>query len=188
MKRESKRIAPTAGEGPLRDRLRMASRQPSRVIYSRRPHESRSVEEPCHPVTAIGRGWISESCVRSVATPSDRDWLQTGPERRLALGRRRACDQAGVAIPPRPVAYLVRFGFYPAVLSAAAQRVLGRAQVVGRCSVALSPHQRPAARDGGLSGGIDRKAPVVAWSLAGGLCFRAAPGVRWRLWRGSPSR
>ena len=95
--------------------------------------------------------------------------LSAGLAGRVDLGRRRPRDPPRTALVARTVPHLVRRAGHAAILPAAAQRLLGRAQALGRRHARLSPGQLccctpwrpcmvalilpPAGDPGGLSGG-----------------------------------
>ena len=78
----------------------------------------------------------------------------------------------------RTVPHLVRVGGHAAILSAAAQRLLGRAQALGRRHARLSPGEHPAARGGGRDGGPGAAPAGGSRGLSGGGHLRSASGPR----------
>ena len=109
--------------------------------YVRMTH--RRTERPSPP---SGAPAILQTCKSAGAWAAlflrDADRLWSGAPRRFGLGRLQPCDRARSAKPARPVAHLVRPGRHPAILSAAAQRLLAGAPHVGRRRAGLPPDQR----------------------------------------------
>ena len=105
--------------------------------------------------------------------------LPAGLAWRVHLGRRCLRNKTGTTLVARPVANLVRHPChgYAAILPPAAQRLLARAQAVGRCHARLSSGQYLPARHGGPLGGVDPSPPGGPRRVPGGGDLRLASGA-----------
>ena len=102
------------------------------------------------------------------------------PRFSLETSRRRTllAVAAVTLFEPLDLAHLVRLGRNSAILSFASQRLLDRAYTLGRFRARLSFGESCDARDLRLPGDVDHETPRAAWSMARGIDFRVAPGVR----------